>query len=259
MKKTYLLALLVMVLVFGVGAYYFTNTLNNSKNQEKVDVWPVMDNEQSTENPEISSDVDNSPQPVLDWPDTTPENIEVSDLWCESFVKESSVEKYSIEDEEMFHLLSYYNNIKSGFHIEDLIAEYEYEYRIDKAFSEKKCSSIESLDKSKYAYNLCDIFVSKDYTRLDSFTYEEGDTKEMILQTFKSLDEGKLLSWAKDNIFYWIHNFEKNKTSIVFKFNEMASSRLDWFTYYKENWKDNFFKELDRQFLTECKKLNNEN
>lgn len=178
---------------------------------------------------------------------------------CESFIKNNNLNLFNTNDKKFSELLTFYFKIKKDFNNKDVLKEYEYDYKIDKAFYEKKCNTIKNLDSDNYTYDLCLIYVNKDYKKLDSFKFSDWDNKNDFIQTFRSLDEWKILSWAIQSIFISIHNFEKNKKNITFDFKKQNSNRWDYFTYFKENWKEDFLEKLDKQFLIKCKILNNEN
>lgn len=49
------------------------------------------------------------------------------------------------------------------------------------------------------------------------------------------------------------------KKNIKFRFSYISGFYISEYIYLQANWKEKFFNELNKQFLVEYKKLNNEN
>lgn len=138
--------------------------------------------------------------------------------------------------------------------------EIKYEYNIVQSFYYNKCDDILKFDaKDDYTFELCNIYISKDLSKLDNFKFNPGDTKEEAKATFNSLYKWKLLPWASKSTFNSIYFFNENKKNIKFSFKNEDWFRWDYYIYYKENWEEKFLKELNKQFLLECKKIEDEN
>lgn len=241
-KKKYYVFINLLFLFFLIILYYLY--INNKANN--------VDNNDNSKT--IINNNDNKAQTwgVNSWTisNASIDSIKEEKLKVLSCEKNKSNKKYSI-------LVPNYYLYKNLYSSGSIIKEYNKEFSAIKAFSQNDCTLIEKNDL--YTFNLCEIFVWWNYSKLDSFKFLEWETKEHTVLLFDSIKTKKIsdkLSKKETELVLSIINFEENKKIVKFNLLEAPTQfRWDLYTFFNENWKDKFFQELDNSLDEECKKL----
>lgn len=168
----------------------------------------------------------------------------------ENVKPESELDK-CVNNIELSEISGIYTQIRDNYSDPSVLAQLSDELLSIEWIATKNCSVI----VDDYAKNICNIYVSWNYSELDNFKFEEWESKEEYILFFDSLKQWKIIEWEKEKLSNQILEFSKSIESIEFDFSNINSSfRADYHYYYKINGKEKFFDELDSQFLVECKK-----
>lgn len=242
-KKYYILVNLVFLILLIAFYYWYINNKKDTNIEENNNWWIIVNNNSQT-------------WLVSTWVEDNNKEEYIADIINRSELTDECKTKKDKKDfASIFLNYSYFKDLFLSWSLE---RENDKEYNVVRSFSEKNCSLIDkSIDL--YTYELCDIFFTWDYTRLDTFKFIEWETKEKTLLLFNSISSGKALEWLnkrEKQIANSIINFEKNKTIVDFKLQEKTEQfRWDVYTYLKENWKRKFLQQLENSLNEECKKL----